>query len=406
MKIAYVMSRFPLLSETFILREMVEMDKLGYDIRLYPLICQDQPVAHEEAKKWLERANCIPFLSAEIFAENVAAFLRNPIRYLSILFEVVRGNLSSFDFLTKGLYLFPKAVYTAKRLRAEGIEHIHAHYATHPALLAWIVHKLTGISYSITVHSHDIYDCHAMLGTKLRGARFIATISNYNINYMANLLGEWTREKCHIVRCGIDPLRFTPAQSERGKIFKILQIGTLHWKKDQVTLIKAAARLRGMGVPFQLTIIGEGEERPKIEAEIKKSNAGDLVVLAGAKTQSEVAQLLRQADCYIQSSVSEGIPVAIMEALACELPVVATKITGIPELVLHEKTGLLVEPGNIQDMANALQFMYLHPDQARDMARNGREWVLKEFTLQGNISRLAALFQTTRLQPFNSPESA
>ncbi|NOH02968.1 MAG: glycosyltransferase family 4 protein [Chloroflexi bacterium] len=399
MKIAYVMSRFPLLSETFILREMIEMDKLGHDIRLYPLICQNQPVVHEEAEKWSARANCIPFLSIGVLAENVKSFLQNPARYLSILFEVFKGNLSSFDFLTKGLYLFPKAVYTAKRLKQEGVEHVHAHYATHPALLAWIVHKLTGISYSITVHSHDIYDCHAMLGAKLRSASFIATISNYNIDYMANLLGEWVREKCHIVRCGIDPLKFNPARNGRGKIFRILQIGTLHWKKDQVTLIKAIARLRDLGVPFQLIIIGEGEERPKIEAEIGRSNLGGLVVLAGAKTQGEVPQLLQQADCYIQSSVSEGIPVAIMEALACELPVVATRITGIPELVLHEKTGLLVEPGNIHEMADALQSIYLNPEKAGSMAKNGREWVLKEFTLEGNTRKLASLFEKMSLQP-------
>lgn len=393
MKIAYVMSRFPLLSETFILREMIEMDRQGFDIALYPLICQDQAVVHEEAKTWVKRAICIPFISLDVFLENVKAFFQNPVRYLSIFFQIFKGNLSSFDFLSKGLYLFPKAVYTAKRLKLEGVEHIHAHYATHPALLAWIVHKMTGISYSITVHSHDIYDCHAMLGPKLQAASFIATISNYNIDYMANLLGEWVREKCAIVRCGIDPSRFNPGRNERGRVFKILQIGTLHWKKDQVTLIKAVALLRDRNIPFQLTIIGEGEERPKIEAEIQKLNLEDLVTLAGAKAQHEVAQLLPQADCYIQSSVSEGIPVAIMEALACELPVVATKITGIPELVLHEKTGLLAEAGNIQSMADALQAMYLNSEKAKAMGKQGREWVLQEFTLEGNARKLALQFQ-------------
>jgi glycosyltransferase involved in cell wall biosynthesis len=393
MKIAYVMSRFPLLSETFILREMIEMDRQGFEIALYPLICQDQAVVHEEAKAWARKANCIPFISPKVFIENIKVFFQNPIRYLSVFFQVFKGNLSSFDFLSKGLYLFPKAVYTAKRLKLEGVDHIHAHYATHPALLAWIVHKMTGISYSITVHSHDIYDCHAMLGPKLEAASFIATISNYNIDYMANLLGEWVREKCAIVRCGIDPSRFHPGRNERGRVFNILQIGTLHWKKDQVTLIKAVALLRDRNIPFQLTIIGEGEERPKIEAEIQKLNLENLVILAGAKAQHEVAQLLPQADCYIQSSVSEGIPVAIMEALACELPVVATKITGIPELVLHEKTGILVEPGNIQSMADALQAMYLNSEQAKAMGKQGREWVLQEFTLAGNAKKLALQFQ-------------
>lgn len=396
MKIAYVMSRFPLLSETFILREMIGMDKLGFEIALYPLICQDQAVIHEEAKSWVKKAKCIPFISKDILIENIRAFFQNPIQYLSLFFKIFKDNLSSFDFLTKGLYLYPKAVYTAKRFKAEGIEHIHAHYATHPALLAWIIHKMTGISYSVTIHSHDIYDCHAMLGPKLQAASFLAPISNYNIDYMENLLGNWVRAKCTVVRCGIDPARFSPGNKERGDIFKILQIGTLHWKKDQVTLVKAAALLRDRNISFQLTIIGEGEERSKIEAEIRNLNLEDQVLLVGAKAQHEVAQFLQQADCYIQSSVSEGIPVAIMEALASELPVVATKITGIPELVLHEKTGLLVEAGDIQGMANALQEMYDNPIRSKHMGKNGREWVLQEFTLEGNINRLALKFQSLK----------
>lgn len=399
MKIAYVMSRFPLLSETFILREMMEVEKQGHEIVLYPLICQDQAVTHKEAKKWAMRANCIPFISMEIFRENIKSLFQNPVQYMSLLWEIFTGNLSSLDFLARGLYLFPKAVYTARRLKLDGVDHIHAHYATHPALLAWVAHKLTGITYSITVHSHDIYDCHAMLGPKLKDALFIATISNYNIEYMAELLGDWIRDKCHIIRCGIDSSKFVVSQKNRGNIFTILQIGTLHWKKDQITLIKAMALLRNRGIPFQLTIIGEGEERSKLEAEIKKWKLGDIVKLVGAKTQDEVAQLLSQVNCYIQSSVSEGIPVAIMEALACELPVVATKITGIPELVIHEKTGILVEPGNIKDMTDALQAIYLAPLQAEEMGRRGRAWVLNEFDLEKNIKKLVLYFNKQDLTP-------
>jgi len=399
MKIAYVMSRFPLLSETFILREMIEVEKQGHEIVLYPLICQDQAVTHEEAKKWALRANNIPFISLEIFRENVKALLQNPIQYISLLWKIFWDNLSSFDFLTKGLYLFPKAVYTARQLKLEGVDHIHAHYATHPALLAWIAHKLTGITYSITIHSHDIYDCHVMLEPKLKDALFIATISNYNVEYMTNLLGPWVREKCRIVRCGIDSSKFIVSQKEQGNIFDIIQIGTLHWKKDQITLIKTMAELRDRDIPFQLTIIGEGEERANLEAEIKKQKMEGVVKLAGAKTQAEVAHLLPKANCYIQSSVSEGIPVAIMEALACELPVVATNITGIPELVIHEKTGLLAEPGNIKSLADALQAIYLNPFQAKEMGKQGRAWVIEEFDLETNAKKLVAYFDRQNHQP-------
>jgi colanic acid/amylovoran biosynthesis glycosyltransferase len=400
MKIAYLVSRFPLLSETFILREMIEVEKLGYQIVLYPIICQDQPVIHDEAKSWVSRANCIPFISPAVLMENIRLFLQNPVRYFYLLWQVFAGNLSSLDFLIRDLYLFPKAVYTAKCLQIEGVDHIHAHYATHPGFEAWLINKLTGISYSITVHSHDIYDCQAMLEPKLRDAIFIAPISNYNINYMEQIVGEWIREKCHVVHCGIDVSRFYPAARKRHRkesdVFELIQVGTFHWKKGQLYLIRAMALLRDRGLRIRLRIIGDGVERPKLEKEIENLNLNSLVLLLGAKTQAEVAVLLPEADCYIQSSVSEGIPVAIMEAMASGLPVVATNITGIPELVLHNQTGLLVPPADVQALADAIYFIMSDPEMSAEMGRLGRLFVQREFDLQKNTAKLADLFKTVK----------
>jgi glycosyltransferase involved in cell wall biosynthesis len=235
-----------------------------------------------------------------------------------------------------------------------------------------------------------------MLGPKLREADFLVPISKYNVEYMADLLGDWVREKCHVIHCGVDPLKyekeFTHKTSE-DEAFQILQIGTLHWKKGQLHLVQSMARLRDLGVPFQLRIIGEGEERESIEAEINKFDLKNYVLLLGAKTQSEVAELLKMADCYVQSSVSEGIPVAIMEAMASKLPVVSTKITGIPELVIDEKTGILVNPTNIEDMTNALQTLFENPSLRHDMGEKGHEWVMAEFNLQKNSKKLIMLFE-------------
>lgn len=402
MKIAYIMSRFPLLSETFILREMIEIEKHGHEIVLYPIQCLKQSVIHPDAEKWIVRANCIPFISMSILKENIKTFLSKPFTYLSLIFRIIQGNISSLDFLTKGLYLFPKAVFTARQLQLEKVEHIHAHYATHPSLEAWVIHKLTGISYSITIHSHDIYDCHAMLEAKLKDADFLVPISQYNVNYMSDLLGGWIRKKSHVIHCGIDPILYektTIEERSNRAFFQILQIGTFHWKKGQVYLIQSMAKLREMGIPFQLSIIGEGEERKKIETEIRRFQLEDQVKLLGAKTQIEVAELLKTADCYVQSSVSEGIPVAIMEAMATGLPVVATNITGIPELVLDEKTGILVQAANPAEIANALARLFANDILKRDMAQNGRDWVINEFNLQKNSKKLALLFENYRNQP-------
>lgn len=396
MKIAYIMSRFPLISETFILREMIEVERQGHEIMLYPLICQNQPVIHDDANNWMSRAQCSPFISLPILTENIRRFAQTPLMYISILAQILWHNRSSLDFMIKGVSLFPKAVYLARRMKDLGIDHIHAHYASHPALEAWIINKLTGISYSITIHSHDIYDCHSMLGPKLKNATFLAPISEYNIKYLENLLGDWVRTKCRVIHCGINPDRYMPS-SPKGKddILKIIQIGSLHWKKGQTYLIQAMAILRDRGIPFHLRIIGEGEERVNIEKVISNYKLTSQVEMLGAKTQDEVAKLLGTADCYIQSSISEGIPVAIMEAMACELPVISTNITGIPELVLDGETGILVEPKDVSAMASALETLYKKtPEQRLEMGKKGREWVLKEFTLEGNVRKLVACFES------------
>jgi len=402
------MSRFPLLSETFILREMIEVEKNGHNIELFPLMCEAHPVTHEKAKEWVARANCIPFISGSILLENFFVFLRNPFRYMYLILQIILGNRSSLDFLIKGLYLFPKAVFTAKQMQIKNVEHIHAHYASHPALAAWIINKISGITYSVTIHSHDIYDCHAMLDIKLKDALFLAPISYYNIKYLEELLGKWVKEKCHVVRCGVDLEKYESSQKtvdSKDGVFKILQIGSLHWKKAQVYLVQVMASLRKRGVPFHLTIIGEGQERTSIESEIKKHQLENHITLVGAKRQDEVARILPQSDCYVQSSVSEGIPVAIMEAMACELPVVSTKITGIPELVLDGETGILVPANDVANMANALEKLYNDPNLCLAMGKRGKNWVAEEFTLENNGKKLVALFERFVIKEMASPNS-
>jgi colanic acid/amylovoran biosynthesis glycosyltransferase len=400
MKIAYLMSRFPLLSETFILREMIEVECQGHEVVMYPLICQHQPVVHEEAMEWNSRANCIPFFSLAIFTENLKTFFQHPSLYFSLVWHIFKDNLSSFDFLTKSLFLFPKAVYTSKCLKMEGVDHIHAHYATYPALIAWITHQLTGISYSITIHSHDIFDCQAMLETKLRDALFLVPISNYNVEFMASHVGDWIRKKCHVIHCGVNLSQYRSIANRNNKketdIFEILQIGSLHWKKGQVYLLQAIASLRNQGVPIHLRIIGEGNERSNLEREIENLNLENVVELLGARTQEEVANLLPSADCYVQSSVSEGIPVAIMEAMACELPVVATNITGIPELVMDGKTGLLTSSHDPEALAKALAYIKKNPEHAALMGKHGRIWVQEQFDLEKNVANLIILFERYR----------
>ncbi len=400
-RLAYIMSRFPGLSETFILREMNAMHAEGWEIALYPLIVQDEKIVHRGVDAWMARVRRVPWISIEVLSSNLSCLASHPGRYLSLLVRVLRENLTSPNLLVRAVLLFPRAVAMAGRMRAEGIEHIHAHYSTHPALVAWIIHRLTGISYSVTVHAHDIFVRRAMLATKLRDAAFVVSISEFNRRFLEEHVGAWVRGKTHIVHCGIDPAMYAPRQDRppREQRFEVLSIGSLRPYKGMSYLVEASALLSARGVPIHCRIIGEGEERQRLEALVAARHLESVVELAGAKTQVEVAEMLAAADCYVQPSIvthtgkMEGIPVALMEALASGLPVVASDLSGIPELILPGKAGYLVPQADAQALAVAMEGVYRNPSEAAERARTGREHVLKEFTLQSNAALLSSLFE-------------
>lgn len=408
-KLAYIVSRFPKISETFILREMIAVEQDQWEVSLYPLILEKSAIVHADAKPWLSRLRYFPWLSLDVLATNLLQFLKTPRIYLLLWITVFRENLVSFKFLLRALLIFPKAVKIAADMSNNDISHVHAHYATHPALVAWIVHKLTGISYSVTVHAHDIFVDRSMLNLKLRDARFIAAISEFNREFLVEHLGEWVREKIHIVHCGIQPELYNDLLNiKEHQRFDIVSIGSLQPYKGMQHLVNACALLRDRGIPVHCQIVGDGEERLSLEKLIAQADLSQTVELLGAMDQVSVASVLRSARVYAQPSVitpagkMEGIPVAIMEAFAAGLPVVASRISGIPELVIQDKTGYLVPPADAQKLADALEDIYLNPTKARLFAITGREKVLAEFELGANVQKLSLLFKqalVTRATP-------
>jgi glycosyltransferase involved in cell wall biosynthesis len=395
------MSRFPHLPETFNLREMIELEKLGWHIALYPWVFRGEAVVHREAQDWVKRAHRLPYLSSQVMYSNLSVFSQRPLQFSKILAQALVGNLPSRKFLSRAAILFPKSVHMARIMQREGVAHVHAHYATHPALVAWVIHQLTGISYSLTVHAHDIFVDTTMLATKLRSASFIVAISKYNRDYLRRVVGEWVGEKTYIVHCGILPEMYSPTSRDAypPDVFEIISVGSLQPYKGFPYLIEACAILRDRQVPFHCKIIGAGEEESRLRQLIHLKGLNRMVELLGAKPQNEVAKILGEAHCYVQPSLitssgkMEGVPVALMEAMASGLPVVATEISGIPELVRAGESGLLVPAKDALALAEALMWVYRSPEAARLMAEKGRMWVLQEFDLRQSVLRLSSLFE-------------
>ncbi|MEW6716751.1 MAG: glycosyltransferase family 4 protein [Chloroflexota bacterium] len=408
-KIAYIVSRFPHLPETFILREMAELERRGWQIALYPLIRQKQKVVHDEAITWIGRMRYIPFFSLSVLWENLLTFFQAPQRYVALFSQAVKENLPSPKFLLRAALLFPKGVCIARKMQMEGITHIHSHYATHTAFVAWLVHRLINISYSITVHAHDIFVDQTMLDTKVREAVLVVSISKFNCQFLYEYLGAWALDKTVVIHCGIELDHYTPQQrrQDQGKRLEIINIGSLQPYKGHSYLIQAGALLRDRGVPFRIRIIGEGEVRADLERLIVKTGLGSHVELLGAKPQAEVPQLLATANCYVQPSVitpqgkMEGLPVALMEAMAMGLPVVATDLSAISELVRESETGSLVPPGDAEALADRLQAIFFDRSTAERMALRGRKVIEQEFDLLKNVTQLEKQFyDILQAEPF------
>ncbi|MGE5642708.1 MAG: glycosyltransferase [Byssovorax cruenta] len=408
-RIAYIVSRFPHLPETFILREMIHLETLGWQIELYPLVIQRQELIHEEARPWLKRAHVVPWLSVGLLKSNLLKMTTQPRQYFSLLARVVRENIRSPKFLARSLLLFPRAAWMADEFQAQGISHIHAHYASHPALVAWLINQWTGITYSVTVHAHDIFVDKSMLATKLHDSAFISAISEFNRKYLADRFGPWVNEKTQIVRCGIEPSYYQLKKQANNNTnntsnnLEIISVGSLQPYKGHIYLVKACAELVKRGIPFLCRIVGGGDLRAMLERAIQENQLEGRIELLGPRTQDEVSRLLRTANCYVQPSVvthtgkMEGIPVALMEAMASGIPVVATSISGVPELVRPGETGWLVPPEDVNALADALTEIYRNPAEAARRADLGQKWVLEEFELSSNVRKLASLFDRSHL---------
>jgi colanic acid/amylovoran biosynthesis glycosyltransferase len=394
LKVAYIMSRFPKISETFVLYEMLALQQQGVGVEVFPLIDEHATVIHEEAKPFVARAHYQPVLSWPILKAQWHFLRTKPIAYLGLWWEVLRGAWGSANYLIGGLGILPKAACFAFEMRALGVTHIHAHFANHPTVAALAAHRLTGIPFSFTAHAHDLYVDRHMLEQKVRAAAFVVAISQYNKELIVKHCGEDVRDKVVVIHCGVDTSLFRPRRKSAGRPFTIVCVGALEEKKGQTYLVEACRLLKERNLDFVCDLIGQGQTRLALEQQIARAGLADQVRLAGGRPRHEVLRILEQADAVALPSIQtksgkmEGIPVALMEPMACEVPVVSTRISGIPELVEDGQTGLLVPPQDPAALADALERLARDPELGRRLGRAGRAKVLREFELTDNATKL------------------
>jgi glycosyltransferase involved in cell wall biosynthesis len=396
--VAVVPSRFPKLSETFVLDEILALERRGERVAIFPLLAGRERVVHPDAEAPARAAQHARLLSIACLRAQARWLLRAPHRYLATWARVLWGNRRSPGFLARAAVVVPKAALMAVRMEQAGVRHVHASWASHPALAAYVVGALTGIPYSFEAHAHDLYVDRSMLGEKLRRAAFAVTISDFNRRMIERLYGSEAASKTHVVRCGIDLAAYAGANRRGpGPLLEIAAVGSLQDYKGHEHLVRACGLLHARGVPLRCRIAGEGEERAALEHLIARLGLEREVLLLGGLPREQVRDLLRDADVVAQPSVvtpsgkTEGIPVALMEALAMGVPVVASRVSGVPELVEHGRTGMLVAPGDPLALAIALRRVHSDPVHAARLAAAGRERVREHHDLGRNAAALATL---------------
>jgi glycosyltransferase involved in cell wall biosynthesis len=397
-RVAYITSRFPKLSETFVLYEILAIEELGVNVEIFPLIREREPVQHQEASRLAERAHDVRLMSRAVVAAQWYWLRRRPGAYLRAWWAAIRGNVASPRFLARAMVVVPLAATFARRMSGLEVVHIHAHWATHPTLAAYVASLLTAIPYSFTAHAHDIYVDRSMLLEKITRASFVVTISEYNRRFLERHYGEVARDRVVVIHCGTDPTLFQPPPSRAGGPWTVVCVASLQPQKGQRYLIDAVRRLVADGIDVRCLLVGDGETRAELERQVGAAGLEDHVLFLGQQPRHRVVELVGGADVVAQPSVilpsgkMEGIPVALMEAMAMERPVVATDISGVSELVEDGVTGLLVPAGDPARLADALRAIHDDPDVAARLGRASRRRVVEEFNLTRTARDLAGRF--------------
>ncbi len=275
-------------------------------------------------------------------------------------------------------------------------DHVHAHFATYPAMGAWLCHRLTGIPYSFTAHAHDLYVHQHGLRRRIDEASFVVAISDYNRGIVEKLRTSDT--PVHVIRCGVDlgKYDFLPTFPPASGPVRTLCVASLEEKKGHRYLLEAIAEGPEMD-RIQLDLVGSGKLHVQLEQQARDLGISDRVRFLGSLPECQVAELLGQAQLFVLPSVvdatgdMEGIPVALMEAMAAGVPVVSSRLSGIPELVRDRRTGLLAEPGDVASLRAALTLALRDPVGCLVRVRAARRLVTRNFELHANTAQLARL---------------
>ena len=400
MRVAYLCNVYPAVSHSFVRREIEAVEAAGHEVHRFS-VRPAQPGLKDEAdlRELRVTQTVLDEGVGRLVVNAFSLCLSRPGKALASLSAALRMSGPGFSPKARHVAYWLEGAWLARRMERLGIEHLHAHFGTNPAAVAVLVGAWGGPPFSFTVHGPDEFDAPVSLalGAKVKAASFVVAISSYCRSQLMRWSEQRDWHKIRVVRCGLDRafLDAPPWPVPNGST-ELLCVARLSAQKGLPLLLEACDRLRAAGQQFTLTIIGDGELRDTLQAEIGRRALGGCVTLAGAASSAEIREALVRARAFVLPSFAEGLPVVLMEALAMSRPVIATAIAGIPELVDAE-CGWLIPPGSENALVDAISAaLAASPRELAAKGAAGRERVRALHDAGSNARSIVEAMMTSR----------
>lgn len=358
MRIAYLVNQYPMVSHVFIRREILALERRGVKITRIALRGWNGELVDEEDH--LERKHTRYVLRGGVPALLLAllrVLVTKPVRFLQALkLALHMGRRAERPRLVHLIYL-AEACRIEPWLRAEGVDHVHAHFGTNSAEVAMLVEALGGPGWSFTVHGPKEYDNVGLvrLADKVLRCAFVVAITSYGRSQLYRLVEHRHWSKVNVVHCGLELCVFSSVKSSTSTARRLVCVGRICEQKGQLLLIEAAHLLSSQGVAFELVLVGDGEMRAEIEVLVERYKLQDMVRITGRVSSEQLYDEIISARALVLPSFAEGLPMVIMEAMALKRPVISTFVAGIPELVHSGEHGWLVPAGDVGKLSQAMQ---------------------------------------------------
>ena len=396
MKLAYLLSEYPTLGHTYLLREVRQLRSEGWDIQTISVRRpgpRPSPLSEAEAEELQATWYIVSSGALEHCASHAATLAGRPLRYLRGLQTALRFGKFRPRQTALHLAYFAEAVWAGHRLQRAGITHIHSVYSTTVAL---ILSRIFDVHLSMTLHgpAEFIDPVGFAIPEKVKAAELVCSISYFGCSQIMLWSSPDDWHKLKVTPLGVDPAGWTLAEfREQPSPFEFISAGRLTAIKGFPLLFEAMAELRRQGRDFRLTLAGDGPDRAMLEQQAKRLGIANRVVFAGWKDQDELRNLYRQSDVFVMSSFAEGVPVVLMEAMVTGVPCVAPRINGIPELIRDGVDGLLFTASDVAELVGALGRMMDDSAMRHKMAELSRKRVADKYDLRKNVDRQAGLLK-------------